>query len=209
MLNIGVFGSGRGSNFQAILDAIHRGALPETRICLVISNNSDAGILSIARANSLPAIHLSRKQFDSEDALVNAQMAELQSHDVNCIVLAGYMKKLHPRIISAYPNRILNIHPALLPAFGGQGMYGMRVHEAVIASGEQYSGATVHLVDEEYDHGAIVLQHRVKVDANDTPESLAAKVLELEHALYPEALRLIAEGKIPVGTSRRNGISHS
>ncbi len=208
MLNIAVFGSGRGSNFQAILDAIHSGALPGTRICLVISNNSDAGILSIARANSLPAIHLSRRQFDSDEALVDAQLNLLREHRVNCIVLAGYMKKLHPRIISTYPDRVLNIHPALLPAFGGRGMYGLHVHEAVLASGERYSGATVHIVDEEYDHGRIILQRRVEVAPDDTPESLAARVLETEHALYPEALRLIAEGKVPVGSPQKDIISH-
>lgn len=209
MLNIGVFGSGRGSNFQAIVDALGRGTLPDTRITVVVSNNSDAGILSIARANSLPAIHLSMKQFMTEEEFVRAQLATLQAHTVNCIVLAGYMKKLHPRLIAAYRHRIVNIHPALLPAFGGRGMFGMHVHQAVISSGSPMTGATVHLVDEEYDHGSILLQKSIPVDRGETPESLAAKVLQLEHELYPEALRLIAEGKILLGTASRNTVSHS
>jgi phosphoribosylglycinamide formyltransferase 1 len=199
MLNLGVFGSGRGSNFQSIVDALARGDLPKTRISVVVSNNSGAGILSIARANSLPAIHLSLKQFASEQDFVRAQLDTLHAHGVNCIVLAGYMKKLHPRIIAAFRNCIVNIHPALLPAFGGPGMFGMHVHEAVISSGSPVSGATVHLVDEEYDHGSILLQKSVPVDRGETPESLAAKVLQIEHELYPEALRLIAEGNIPIG----------
>jgi phosphoribosylglycinamide formyltransferase-1 len=209
MLNIGVFGSGRGSNFQAIVDAIARGDLPNATIAVVVSNNSPAGMLSIARANSLPAIHLSMNQFAGEEEFVRAQLEALRAHGVNCIVLAGYMKKLHPRIIAAYRNSILNIHPALLPAFGGQGMFGMRVHEAVISSGSPVSGATVHLVDEEYDHGSILLQKSVPVDRGETPESLAAKVLRIEHELYPEALRLIAEGKIPIGSPPGNTVIKS
>jgi phosphoribosylglycinamide formyltransferase-1 len=209
MLNLGVFGSGRGSNFQAIVDAIARGDLPNTKIAVVVSNNSDAGILSIARANSLPAIHLSMKQFGTEEDLVRVQLETLRAHAVNCIVLAGYMKRLHPRIIAAYRNSILNIHPALLPAFGGQGMFGMHVHAAVISSGSPVSGATVHIVDEEYDHGSILLQKSVPVDRGETPESLAAKVLRIEHELYPEALRLIAEGKIPIGSAFRKTVTQA
>jgi phosphoribosylglycinamide formyltransferase-1 len=200
MLRIAVLGSGRGSNFQAILGAIQQERIPAARICLVISNNSSAGILDIARASSLPAIHLSQKQYPSEGQLVDALLSLLRQHDINLIVLAGYMKRLHPRVIEAYRNRILNIHPALLPKFGGKGMYGHHVHEAVIQAGETESGATVHLVDELYDHGTIVLQRTIPVAPEDTPESLAAKVLHIEHEIYPEALRLIAEGKLTTQT---------
>ncbi len=193
MLNIAVFGSGKGSNFQSILDAIRQKRIPSARISLVISNNSNAGILEIARTNSLPALHLSQKLFTTEGEYVDALLAAMQAHDVNFIVLAGYMKRLPSRLVIAYRNRVLNIHPALLPLFGGQGMYGRHVHEAVIAAREQWSGATVHIVDDEYDHGAIVLQKRVAVSKDDTPETLAAKVLNIEHEIYPEAIRQFAE----------------
>jgi phosphoribosylglycinamide formyltransferase-1 len=196
MLDIAVLGSGRGSNFQAILREIQRGTVPSARVCLVISNNSTAGILQIARANSIPAIHLSQRQFPEEAQFVDRFLEVLQQHGVNFIALAGYMKRLHPRIIDSYRNRIVNIHPGLLPKYGGEGMFGMHVHEAVIAAGDRISGATVHFVDEEYDHGAILLQRTVTVASDDTPETLAAKVLTVEHELYPEALRLIAEGKV-------------
>jgi phosphoribosylglycinamide formyltransferase-1 len=200
MLNIAVFGSGKGSNFQAILTAVRQNSIPDSRIVLVISNNSSAGILEIARQNSLPALHVSRKQYATDDELVHALLAELYSREVNLIALAGYMKRLDSRIIAAFPNRILNIHPALLPRFGGPGMYGIRVHEAVIAAGERLSGATVHFVDEEYDHGEILLQRTVPVLPDDTPESLAARVLKVEHEIYPEAIRMFAEGKAHSGT---------
>ncbi len=192
MLNIAVLGSGRGSNFQAILTAIQQGRILNARIALVISNNSGAGILEIARNNSLPAVHLSHRQFPTEDEFVDALLSLLSAHGVNFIVLAGYMKRIHPRVINAYRHRIINIHPALLPRHGGPGMYGHFVHEAVIAAGDRLSGATVHFVDEEYDHGSIVLQKTVSVAPEDTPETLAAKVLEIEHEIYPEAIRRLA-----------------
>ncbi len=192
MLNIAVLGSGRGSNFQAILGAIQQGRIPGGKICLVISNNSGAGILEIARNNSLPAVHLSQRQFPTEDEFVDALLSLLSAHGVNFIALAGYMKRIHPRVVDAYRRRIINIHPALLPRHGGPGMYGHHVHEAVIAAGERLSGATVHFVDEEYDHGSIVLQKSVSVAPDDTPETLAAKVLEIEHEIYPEAIRRLA-----------------
>ena len=193
MLRIAALGSGRGSNFKSVLNAIQERKIPAARICLVISNNSSAGILEIARASSLPAIHLSQKQYPSEELFVDAMLTLLREHDVNFIILAGYMKRVHPRVVEAYRNRILNIHPALLPKYGGKGMYGHHVHEAVIRAGDKVTGATVHFVDEVYDHGQVVLQRSVRVEPDDTAETLAAKVLKIEHQLYPEALRLIAE----------------
>jgi phosphoribosylglycinamide formyltransferase-1 len=196
MLNIAVFGSGRGSNFQAILDAMKQGRIPNARICVVVSNNSNAGILEIARANSLPAIHLSRKQFANESEFTAKLVELLGMYDVNFVVLAGYMKRLPPQVIEKYRSRIINIHPALLPKFGGKGMYGIHVHEAVLAAGEQESGASVHFVDEEYDHGSVILQKKVPVLPDDTAESLAARVLKAEHEIYHKAIRLFAEGRI-------------
>ncbi len=198
MLNIAAFGSGRGSNFQAILTAIQQGTIPDARICLAVSNNSGAGLLEIARANGIPVAHLSRKNFEGEPEFEEALLDTLQRHGTNFIALAGYMKQVPARVIAAYRDRIVNIHPALLPRFGGKGMYGIHVHEAVIAAGERVSGATVHLVDEDYDRGPIVLQRTVSVAADETPESLAAKVLTIEHTIYPEALRLFAAGKIVI-----------
>ena len=194
MLHIAVFGSGRGSNFSAILGAIQRGEI-NARINLVVSNKPEAGILQIAEMNSIPAFHISHKQFKTEEEFGVKILDELRNHEINFIVLAGYMKRLPFTVIDRFRNRIINIHPALLPKYGGAGMYGMRVHEAVVAAGERVSGATVHFVDEEYDHGTIVLQRELDVLPGETPESLAARVLKLEHHLYPEAIRLFAEGK--------------
>jgi len=197
MLNVAVFGSGRGSNFQAILTAIETRKLPGVRIVLVISNNSGAGILDIGRRHGIPAVHIGERQFPDESAFAGALLALLQRHGADFIALAGYMKRVPRQVIGAYRNRIINIHPALLPKFGGKGMYGIHVHEAVIAAGEKMSGATIHIVDEEYDRGPIVLQRQVAVEPGDTPESLAARVLAVEHRLYPEALALFAAGAIP------------
>ncbi|CUS77489.1 phosphoribosylglycinamide formyltransferase-1 [Candidatus Kryptonium thompsonii] len=196
-MNIAVFASGRGSNLMAILNAIKEGKL-NARISVVISNNSNAGALEIARANGIDALHISRKQFSSDEDYVNRILCELKSRNIELIVLAGYMKKIPPEIIREYPNRILNIHPALLPAFGGLGMYGMNVHKAVIDYGVKITGVTVHIVDEEYDHGPIVMQRAVEVRDDDTPETLAERVLKVEHEIYPQAIKLFVEGKVKI-----------
>lgn len=196
MLNIAVLGSGRGSNFQAIAAAIKDGRIPNATVRVVISNNSAAGILEIARANGIAAVHMSDKQFATRHQFDDHLLASLGGHSVNFVLLAGYMKQVSSRIIDAYRNRIINIHPALLPKFGGKGMYGKHVHEAVIASREKVSGATVHIVDEEYDRGAIVLQKQIEVEPADTAETLAARVLQVEHEIYPEAVRMFASGEV-------------
>lgn len=197
MLHIAVFGSGKGSNFGAILKAIEVGKITGADIRLVLSNNSGAGILEIARTNGIPAFHVSRKQYPSAGDFARGLLRLLEEYEVNFIVLAGYMKRVPAEVVAAFRGRILNIHPALLPKFGGEGMYGMRVHEAVIAAGEKESGATVHRVDEEYDRGPIIAQRRVPVYPDDTPEILAARVLRIEHELYPEAIGMIASGGVP------------
>ncbi|HCV41849.1 MAG TPA: phosphoribosylglycinamide formyltransferase [Bacteroidetes bacterium] len=206
MLQVAVLGSGRGSNFQAILDAIQRGTVPNVRVRVVISNNLSAGILEIARAHTIPAVNMSQRQFPDESTFVDTLLGTFRQHEVNFIVLAGYMKRLHPRIIAAFRNRIINIHPALLPKYGGEGMYGMHVHEAVVAHKEVVSGATVHIVDEEFDHGAVILQKRVAIDLGDTAEIVAAKVLKIEHEIYPQALRLFAEGAVTL--TRNTVVTH-
>ena len=197
MLSIAVFASGRGSNFQALTEAISKRNI-DAKIVVVISNNSDAGALALARSFHIPALHLSQKHFPSKDAFTQAILSALESHGADFIVLAGYMKKIDPAVVLRYRNRIINVHPALLPAFGGQGMFGHHVHEAVIAQHESVSGATVHIVDNDFDHGSIVLQESIPVDPNDTPEILAAKVLRIEHRLLPRAVELFACKKITV-----------
>ncbi len=191
-MNVAVFGSGRGSNFQAILAAQKGGRLEGVTISLVMSNNSTSGILDIARSNAIPAFHISQKQFPSEEQYSDALLSLLRSHGVELIVLAGFMKRIPMRLVEEYRGRILNIHPALLPKYGGEGMYGSHVHEAVIRSGDRESGATVHVVDEQYDHGSILLQERVPVLHDDTPETLAARVLAVEHKILPEAIVRLA-----------------
>jgi formyltetrahydrofolate-dependent phosphoribosylglycinamide formyltransferase len=200
-MNIAVFASGRGSNFQAILNAINEGRLP-AHVTLLVSNNSSAGALDLARSKNIPAIHLSQKQCSSEESYVEQLSDLLTRHNVELIALAGYMKRIPTKIVQRFRNRILNIHPALLPAFGGPGMYGSHVHEAVIASGMKVSGATVHIVDEEYDRGPIVMQKTVEVASNDTPETLAAKVLPIEHEIYPKVLAAFAGNRVRIQGKR-------
>lgn len=196
-MNIAVFASGRGSNFQAILNAIQHQLLP-ARVCVLISNNSAAGALDLARAHRIPAMHLSQRQFSDEKVFIDELLSALQKHDTGLIALAGYMKKLPPRVVQQFRNHILNIHPALLPAFGGPGMYGMHVHRAVLNSGATTTGATVHLVDEEYDGGPIVMQKTISIERGDTPERLAERVLAIEHEIYPLALKAFAEGRVKI-----------
>lgn len=196
-MNIAVFASGRGSNLKAILDAINEGRL-KAKVVVVISNNSKAGALEIARSYGIDALHISMRQFENEDEYVRKILSELKSRNVELIVLAGYMKKIPDKIVNEYRNRILNIHPALLPSFGGRGMYGLNVHKAVIDYGVKITGVTVHIVDEEYDHGPIVIQKPVEVKDDDTPETLAERVLKVEHKVYPEAIKLFVEKRIKV-----------
>ncbi len=196
-LRLGVLASGGGTNLQAILDRIQDGFL-DAEVGVVISNNSQAGALERARAREVPALHISSRQFPDSADLDAEMLRTLRGHGVGLVALAGYMKRLGPRVLGAYPDRILNIHPALLPAFGGQGMYGMRVHEAVVAAGVKLTGVTVHFVDEVYDHGPIIAQRAVPVEDEDTPESLFERVLKVEHSLYPEVLQGFAEGRVRV-----------
>jgi phosphoribosylglycinamide formyltransferase-1 len=194
-LALGFLASHGGSNLQAILDAIAAGTLP-ARGCVAISNNSGARALQRAQAAGVPALHLSAATHPEPDALDRAMLEALRTRGAELVVCAGYMRRVGPRVLAAYRRRVLNVHPALLPRFGGQGMYGLRVHAAVLAAGERETGVTVHLVDEVYDHGRILAQAHVPVQPGDTPEALQARVLLSEHRLYPETLRRIAVGEI-------------
>jgi phosphoribosylglycinamide formyltransferase 1 len=198
MLNIAVFGSGKGSNCKAILRAIAEGTLQRASVRVVLSNNSAAGILDLARSYGIAALHMSQSQFSNEEAFVEKLLGVLRRYNTDLVVLAGYMKHVPAKVIHEYRNRIINIHPALLPHHGGKGMYGMHVHEAVLAAGDRVSGATVHIVNEEYDRGPILAQRTVAVEPDDTPETLAAKVLAIEHVLYPEVIGMLLRGEIVI-----------
>jgi formyltetrahydrofolate-dependent phosphoribosylglycinamide formyltransferase len=190
---VAVFASGHGSNLEALFEALEDRA--EAVIVLVASDRAGARALERARARGVEAVVLSP---DDEDTM----LAALGRARVDWIVLAGYLKRVPTGVVRRYRNRILNIHPALLPAHGGKGMYGERVHRAVIEAGESTSGASVHLVDEEYDRGPVVAQESVAVLPEDTPATLAARVLEIEHRLLPAVVLAAAEGRIRVEGER-------
>jgi phosphoribosylglycinamide formyltransferase-1 len=191
-LKIGVLASGGGSNLQSIIDRSLDKSLAGD-VVVVISNNSGAKALDRARRHSITPLHISAVTEGSFEAADERITQELESRCVDLVVLAGYMKKVGPVLLRTYVGRIVNIHPALLPRFGGEGMYGMRVHEAVIASGERESGATVHLVDNAYDHGTILSQVKVPVLPGDTPETLQKRILEKEHEILPRTIQKLAE----------------
>ena len=177
-VRVAVLVSGGGTNLQTLLDALHDS--PIARVARVISNRTDAGALERARRAGVPTTVLrdANDPAELESALAGAQL----------VVLAGYLKLVHSSVVARFRGRMINIHPALLPAFGGPGMYGHRVHDAVLASGAQESGATVHFVDEAFDRGAIIAQEKVPVHKGDTAETLAARVLEAEHRLLPKVV---------------------
>ncbi len=180
MKRIGVLASSRGTNFQAIIDACAEGRLA-AQPSVAISNNSNAPALARARRAGVAAVHLSSATHPEPELLDIAIRDTLQAHNVDLVVTAGYMKKLGDHTLTAYRGRIVNVHPSLLPSHGGQGMYGMNVHRAVIASGDSMTGITIHHVDADYDTGAVIRQLSIPVLATDSAESLAARVLELEH----------------------------
>jgi phosphoribosylglycinamide formyltransferase-1 len=195
MMKLGILASHTGTNFQAILDACQSGRL-QTQLAVVIGNNSQSLALQRAKAAGLPTHHLSGVTHPNPADLDQAMLATLREYQVDLVVLAGYMKRLGPEVLSYYAARIVNIHPSLLPKYGGQGMYGSRVHEAVIKSGDQESGVSIHLVDGNYDTGPVIAQAKVPVLTDDSAESLAARVLKREHAFYVETLDRIVNGDI-------------
>ncbi len=198
-LPLGVLASHTGTNLQSIMDACRAGSL-DAELRVVISNNSGSLALERARAEGIPTAHLSSVTHPAPDALDAAIERTLKRHGVEVVALAGYMKKLGSRTLASYRNRVLNVHPAILPKFGGQGMYGDRVHAAVLESGDRVTGVTVHLVDEEYDQGPVIAQVEVPALPDDTPETLAERVLAQEHIIYPKTLQRIASGEIDLST---------
>ncbi len=194
-LKLGILVSGRGSNMRAIVDACEQGRL-DAAVVLVLSNNADSQALSIARDRQIHALHLSSRTHPDAEKLDMAMLAALREAGVELVVLAGFMKKIGPRVLAGYKGRIINIHPSLLPAYGGQGMFGIHVHEAVLKNNEQQTGVTIHLVDADYDQGEILAQQSVVVKQDDEPETLAARVLEVEHHIYTETIQKIIDGSI-------------
>ena len=189
MLKLAVFISGGGTNLQSLIDSCHDKSL-DAEIKAVISNNSKAFGLERARKAGIQAFHISKIKYPDNEKLTSAILEVLQKFDIDLIVLAGYMKLLPSNVVKEYHGRIINIHPALLPKYGGKGMYGMNVHKAVLQAGDSVSGASVHIVDEEYDRGPILIQRQIPVRPDDTPESLAARVLKIEHKILPMAVKL-------------------
>ncbi len=188
---------------------IHREIAEErlagAEIALVISNNSDAGALAYAQKNKISALHLSLTKCENDVARFERELiAAMTDNGIDMIALAGYLKKLPDRFVESFAYKILNVHPALLPSFGGSGLYGLRVHEAVLARGCKVSGATVHFVTQEYDAGPIVMQKCCAVKNDDTPESLQRRVRDVEFEIFPKAIALLAQDKIKV----ENNIAH-
>jgi len=192
---IAVLASGNGTNLQALIDACKSGEI-NGEIVVVASNKKYAFALNRARDAKIETLVFEPSDYSTKTEMCAKMAKALNEREVNLVCLAGYMMKLEPCMLRSFPNRILNIHPALLPKFGGKGMFGKLVHEAVIKEKESESGCTVHLVDEIYDHGAILAQAKVKVSADDTAESLAEKIHPKEHALYVSVLKDVCSGKI-------------
>ena len=196
-VRIAVLCSGGGSNLQALFDAIDAGAIAGN-VVLVLANRSKAFALERARTRGVPAVFVSKLQAGSDAAYNDAILAELRAHGAELVVLAGYLPMVGPQVVSAYAGRILNIHPSLIPSFCGRGMYGIHVHEAVLAYGAKISGATVHFVDDGADTGPIIMQRSVPVEESDDAHALQARVLVVEHDILPRCVAAFCAGKITV-----------
>jgi formyltetrahydrofolate-dependent phosphoribosylglycinamide formyltransferase len=198
-LRIGILlsGKGRGSNMQALIDATRDGRIPGD-VALVVSTSPGAPALERAAAAGVSTRLVAAPEYADPEELDAALVAAFEAAGVDLICLAGYMRLLTPAFVRRFAGRMMNVHPGLLPAFGGKGFYGKRVHEAVIESGARFTGVTVHFVDDEYDHGPIILQRVVPVEDDDTPDTVAQRVLIEEHRAYPEAVRLFAEGRLRI-----------
>ncbi len=199
MVRIAVLVSGGGTNLQALIDAQGRGEIPDGQIAAVISSSPDAFALERAKRAGIPGYVIDRKAFASNQAMTVALTQQLKELDIGLVVLAGFMYILTPELIDAYPNAILNVHPALIPSFCGEGFYGLHVHEAALAYGVKVTGATVHFVSEDCDGGPIVLQQAVPIEEGDTAEVLQRRVMEqAEWKILPRAVALFCAGKLRV-----------
>ena len=199
MLKIAVCVSGGGTNLQAIIDGIENQTITNTQIKVVISNNKNAYALERAKQHGIEAVCISPKDYESREAFNEDFLAKLDSYNVDLVVLAGFLVVIPPQMIVKYRNRIINIHPSLIPSFCGTGYYGLKVHEGALARGVKVTGAPVHFVDEGTDTGPIILQKAVAVEEGDTPETLQRRVMEqAEWIIMPQAINLIANGKVSV-----------
>ena len=198
-MKIAVFVSGGGTNLQAIIDNTKDVILKDIEISLVLSSSKTAYALERAADNGIKSAVVSKKDFDSIESWDDAVLAAVEDSGAELIVLAGYLSLMGPKVVAKYSNRIINIHPALIPSFCGAGMYGIRPHQAALAKGVKVSGATVHFVNENYDEGPILLQKAIDVLPNDTPETLQKRIMqECEWKILPEAIRLIADGRVMI-----------
>jgi phosphoribosylglycinamide formyltransferase-1 len=200
-LKLGVLVSGGGSNLQAIIDTSESGYLP-AEVVVVISSKEGVYALERAKIHNIPSKVVIPKDFKSQKEYEDALIKILASYDVDLVILAGFIKVLSPHFVKAFQRRIMNIHPSLIPSFCGDGFYGEKVHKAVLDYGVKITGVTVHFVDEGTDTGPIILQRAIYVKESDTPETLAARVLQEEHKIYPEAIKLYAEGKLEIDGRR-------
>jgi len=200
-MRIAVFASHNGSDLQAIIDACKSGAL-DASVCVVISNNGGSRALERARDAGIPGYPMNVGVYGSEEALSDKMLEVLDDYKTEVIMLAGYLKKMSGKVLQRYHNRVFNIHPALLPKYGGEGMYGIRVHQAVIDAGEKESGITIHRANAAYDEGEIVSQVRIPVLEEDTADTLAAKILKQEHIFIVDVLNKIVKGEIPIGAEK-------
>ncbi len=195
-VNITILVSGGGTNLQSVIDQVENGYLDKAKIVQIISSNPNAYALERAAKAGIPGICIDKARYPKDTERNAAILKKLKETETDLIVLAGYMSILQPSLIEAYRGRIINIHPALIPKYCGKGFYGKRVHRAVLEGGEHESGATVHFVDEGVDTGRIILQEKVPIEPGDTEESLAARVLTVEHRILPEAIKMFCDGKI-------------
>lgn len=196
MINISVLASGGGTDFQSIIDNVENGFIPDAKIVQLIASKEDAYALERAKKHGIPGTYIGKNNYPDMDDRTDAIVEALDAADTDLVVLAGYISVVQPKIIRSYRNRIINIHPSLIPKYCGKGFYGIRVHEAVLKGGEKESGATVHFVDEGVDTGKIIMQKKVPVLEGDSPEDLQARILEVEHKILPEAVRMFAEKKL-------------
>ena len=198
-MRIAVLVSGGGTNLQAIIDKVASGEIKNTEIALVLSNNRKAYALERAKQAGIPAVGMSPKQYSDREAFYDAVIETIDSYQVDLIVLAGCLMYIPPKMIRKYHNRIINIHPSLIPSFCGKGYYGLTVHEKALERGVKVTGATVHFVDEELDNGPILLQKPVMIEPDDTPETLQLRVMQqAEWVILPQAISLIAQGKVRI-----------
>lgn len=203
MLKLAVLVSGGGTNLQALIDQINKGRLPDVSIEVVISSNRNAYALKRALAHNIPCAVIEKKDYENSQQFEDAFYNLLTSYQVDIIVLAGFLLILPEKIVKTYQNRIINVHPSLIPSFCGKGFYGLKVHEAALARGVKITGATVHFVDEGTDTGPIILQKAVPVYENDTPEILQKRVMEqAEWEILPEAVRLYSQGRLKVAGNK-------